>query len=150
MKEQHLKIVIGSLSAYPNSVPPSPTSGVPKFSNTTSLTIQAAKYQDDKGSALYAEAVQPAIRPKFGTIVVVKPKLESSTSTSSEADAKYLARIISFSYFRTSYKVEIMATGERKSVRVKMLFPSSGSKKEDCGPAGSRQRDDSTVLKSKV
>ncbi|KAL2067535.1 hypothetical protein VTL71DRAFT_1960 [Oculimacula yallundae] len=123
MVDEHLNVDIATLSGYPNSTHPSPTSGVPSFSRDPSVIAQALKITDGATDIAIAGDPKQAVHPLFeiGNIVVVNPTPQTSTNRISEDDAGYLARIVSFSYFRTDCTVELLATGRRKSVPVNVL-----------------------------
>ncbi|PVH71092.1 hypothetical protein DL98DRAFT_616534 [Cadophora sp. DSE1049] len=124
---QRVTVDVGTLSGFPNSSPPTPTSGVPNFTNILAVLIKSVSPHDDN---LTTAITNLNHETTASSIPITRHMSSSNSETNAAAGVGSLVRIISYS--ELSCQIEILATGEKKSVPANMLFHPSATNHLGC------------------
>lgn len=121
---QNLTVDVGTLSGFPNTKPPTPTSGVPNFTHILAVFIHPTMV--DSKIDHPTSGVNTSTNGAGGGSVPISQQLSATASEENTvAGVGQLVRIISYS--EQSCQIEILATGERKFLPTKMLYHPSAT-----------------------
>ena len=140
---QNLTVDVGTLSGFPNTRPPTPTSGVPNFTHILAIFIHPTMVDSKIDHPARGTNTSNA-GASVGSIPITQHLPATTSEENTVAGVGNLVRIISYS--EQSCQIEILATGERKFLPTKMLYHPSATNHFHCSRTCPCQQDPEEVM----